>query len=170
MGATTVFELKGQAEIKNINLRVEQHGDEMVRAMDLKLVIASTDATKLVAASDHMDTFFEKGEPKLQEFYPLAIPHKIENLGGTLKAGRKTIKILQCDAAKVKIKPLYGSKAEVRLTLKISPMGDIDVVQLHSWLRAVVKIDLEERQLDLPAMDQPTPIDKNKGKGDQVTH
>ncbi len=163
-----MFELNGEAEIKNINLRVEQHGDELVRAMDLKLIIASTDATKLVAASDHMDTFFEKGEPKLQEFYPLTIPHKIENLSGTLKAGRKTIKILQCDAAKVKIKPLFGSLAEVRLTLKISPMGDLDIVQLHSWLRAVVKINLEERQADLPAMQQPTPITKNRAAKDKA--
>ena len=72
------------AELKKINLRPEIHGDTPVRAMDLRFVAADVDGARLDAMIPdyQVKLYDEKGQPLLQEVYPLVVRHKIENTTG----------------------------------------------------------------------------------------
>ena len=55
---------KARSEMKNVNLRTENNGDEKVLAVDLKIVanIAAKDAAPLFAdAPDMLDSLFDEG-------------------------------------------------------------------------------------------------------------
>jgi len=155
-----MFEIKGETEIKDIRLRMEAHDDTLQRCMFLKVAIADTDAANLDSAvPDMLAAFFDHKEPRLQEIYPLKVAHHIDNCVVMLSTGkgatRKKIKLDGCDLSKISITPRYGGHAELGLTLKVVPLLDGVTDQLHKWLRGIVMMEIKEKQLDLPAMNQP---------------
>lgn len=164
-----MFVVKGQAEVKNINVRAEVHGDELMRAIDVKLVMADIEAKKMDSAVPGLVATFWKGQqPLLQEVYPLKIRHKIENVLCTLKVGRKTVKLGFKDkqgrlheavVKKISVTPQFGGRCQVTLTVSCL-IGNGVLDPLHRWLKAVVNVNIVERQMELPAMNQKQPAKK----------
>ncbi len=155
-----MFVVKGQAEIKNINVRAQVHGDEMVRAIDVKLVMVDIDAKKMDSAVPGLVATFWKGQqPMLQEVYPLKIRHKIENVICKLKVGRKRVKLQEAVVKKISVTPRFGGRCEITLTVSCV-IGDRILDPLHKWLKGMVGIEIVEHQMELPAMDQKQPAKK----------
>ncbi len=160
-----MFVIKGQAEVKNINVRAEAHGDELMRAIDVKLVMVDVDAQRIDSAVPGMVATFWKGkQPVLQEVYPLKIRHKIENAICTLKVGRKRIKLQDAVVKKISVTPQFGGRCQVTLTVACL-IGDGVLDPLHNWLKGMVAIEIVERQMELPAMDQKQDAAARKGRG-----
>ena len=91
------------------------------------------------------------------------------NISAGKGSGKKKVKLDGCDLSKISITPRFGQHAELGLTLKIVPLQDGVADQLHKWLRGIVMLQIEQKQLDLPGMDQkeppaPTPIRGNGQK------
>ena len=150
-----MFVIQGEAEIKNINVRAEVHGDELVRALDIRLAITDIDAKRLDSAIPGLRELFWKGEqPHLQELYPLKVRHKIENVSVSIKSGRRTVKLESADVLKVQVTPKFGGRCEMLLSVKVSRIGDGLLDPLHAWLKGLLTVDIAERQLTLPEMEQ----------------
>ena len=159
-----MFVIKGAAEIKNVNLRAEVHGDSLVRAIDVKLAITDVDAKRLDSAIPGlMEMFWEHEQPRVQEIYPLKVRHTIENVTATIGVGRKTVKLVGADVRKVHITPKFGHLCEMLLSIRCAEIGDGTIDPLHKWLKGTVDIEIVERQLTLPDMDQ----GEGKGEGEE---
>lgn len=156
-----MFVIKGAAEIKNVNLRAEVHGDTLVRAVDIKLAVADVDAERLGSAIPGlMELFWDGEQPRAQEIYPLKVRHTIENVTATLSVGRKSVTLKGADVRKVHITPKFGARCEILLSIRCTEIGDGTIDPLHKWLKGTVELEIVERQLTLPEMEQA------EGKGD----
>lgn len=150
-----MFVIKGKAELKNINIRVQAHGDELVRAMDLKLAMEDADPARLDSAvSDLTDRFWNKDEPLVQEIYPLRVGHKLENCAVELSDGKVKVKLNGADVKKIEITPHHGRRVGMVYTVQAIEIQDGILDTLHKWLRGVITVDVVERQMELPDMEQ----------------
>ena len=149
-----MFDIKGTAELKNINLRVEMNGDDFARAMDLLLVVDGVPADKLTSAIPNLrENFYEGDQPQLQEIYPLIVRHKIENIAATLKVDKDSVKLKAADVSKIEITPQPGGICQVRLTVQ-SSMYPLDcLATLSLWLRHEIALTINERQLRAVGME-----------------
>lgn len=136
---------KAEAELKNVNLRTENNGDERVLAVDLKVhcSIPADEVKPLFADTpDLLDTLFDKGgtvlNPVVEFMYRVPIdnvevqiddlsPHK----GGKVK---KNIKLI----------PRNGRRFETIMTIQLSDVGDVRA--LAKRLHEEVKISIKEQQ------------------------
>lgn len=160
-----MFVVKGQAEIKNVNMRAQVHGDELMRAIDVKLVMVDIDAKKMDSAVPGLVATFWRGQqPLLQEVYPLKVRHKIENVICKLKVGRKRVKLQEAVVKKISVTPRFGGRCEITLTVSCI-IGDGVLDPLHKWLKGMVGIEIVEHQMELPAMEQKQPAKQTKGNG-----
>jgi hypothetical protein len=158
-----MFVIKGAAEIKNINVRAEVHGDSLVRAIDVKLAITDVDAKQLGSAIPGlMELFWEGEQPRAQEIYPLKVRHTIENVTATISVGRKTVKLAGADVRKVHITPKFGHLCEMLLSIRCAEIGDGLLDPLHKWLKGTVEVEIVERQLRLAGMEQDEGKDQEK--------
>jgi hypothetical protein len=149
-----MFEIKGEAELKNINVRAEIHGEELVRAIDVKLVMTDVDAKLLNAAVPGLvKTFWDGEQPAFQELYPLKIRHKIENATAEIKVGKAQVQLLDVTMQKIEVTPLFGKRCQIAFTVR-SQIGDGILDSLHAWLKGKVNIEIEERQMEIPGMAQ----------------
>lgn len=146
-----MFVINGTAELKSINLRAEAHGDEIVRAMDIKLLAVDVDAARLDSAIPDMDRLWDGDQPVLQEVYPVKVRHKLENMKVTMD---ELPKDFDCTVDRIEITPKHAKRCDVLLTLKVSHVQDGFLDKLHAALRSQVTLDIVERQLELPEMEQ----------------
>lgn len=139
---------KAEAELKNVNLRTENNGDERVLAVDLKLVanVSAKDVAPLFSDSpEQLDTMFDKGgnvlNPLFEQYYRVPIENielVIDDLkpfrGGRVKKGMRMV-------------PRNGRRFELKLTVQLSDVPDIR--PLAKRLNEEVKITIIERQQSL---------------------
>ena len=137
-----------QGELKNVNLRTENNGDERVLAVDLKILanISSEDVAPLFSDTPDMRaTLFDKGGNVLNPVVEFVYRVPVENIelqlddlkpyvGGRVKKNMKLI-------------PRNGNRFEVTLTAQITDIGDVRT--LVKRLHEEVKITIIERQQSL---------------------
>lgn len=137
-----------QAELKNVNLRTENNGDERVLAVDLKVNanVAAPDMAPLFEDTpDLLNTIFDKGGNVLNPVVEFIYRVPIENVevalddlkpfkGGRLKKNMKLI-------------PRNGQRFEITATLQITDVGDVRA--LAKRLHEEVTISIIERQQSL---------------------
>ena len=139
---------KAQAELKNVNLRTENNGDERVLAVDLKIVanISAEDVVPLFADSPNMlDSLYDDGGNVLATCFEYIYRVPIENVeiqvddlkpfvGGKIKKGIKLI-------------PTDGERFSVTMTAQLSDVTDIR--PLAKRLNENVHVTVIERQQSL---------------------
>jgi len=148
-----MFVIKSAAEIKNVNLRMEAHGDDLVRAVDVKLIVADVEAKRLDSAIADIEEYWHGDALILQETYPVKVQHTIENVAATMTVGKKTITMTGADIRKVSITPRHGGRCQVELSIRCIEIGN-EIVELHKWLKGTVELEVVERQLTLPELEQ----------------
>ncbi len=136
------------AELKNVNLRTENNGDERILAVDLKVeaLIPAKDVAPLFADSpDLLDTLYDEGGSVLATCFEHIYRVPIENIefsiddlkpfvGGKVKKGMKLI-------------PRNGKQFAVTLTVQLSDVSDVR--PLAKRLHEEVQITIIERQQSL---------------------
>jgi len=142
---------KADAELKNVNLRTENNGDERVLACDLKIKanISATEAKPLFSDTPSLiATLFDKGGNVLNPVFEFKYRMPIENVetqlddkkykGGKIKKNMKLI-------------PRNGKRFEVLLTIQLTDVKDVRAFAAR--LHEEVKVSIIERQqsLDLKA-------------------
>lgn len=139
---------KANAELKNVNLRTENNGDERVLAVDLKVIanLAAKDCAPLFADSpDLLDTLWDEGGNVLASCFEYTYRVPIENIelqiddlkpfvGGKVKKNMKLI-------------PRDGKRFQATLTAQLSDVGDVR--PLAKRLHEEVSINIIERQQTL---------------------
>jgi len=142
---------KADAELKNVNLRTENNGDERVLACDLKIKanISATEAKPLFADTPKLiSTLFDSGGNVLNPVFEFKYRMPIENVetqlddkkykGGKIKKNMKLI-------------PRNGKRFEILLTIQLTDVKDVRAFAAR--LHEEVKVSIIERQqsLDLKA-------------------
>lgn len=142
---------KADAELKNVNLRTENNGDERVLACDLKIKanISATEAKPLFSDTPNLiATLFDKGGNVLNPVFEFKYRMPIENVetqlddkkykGGKIKKNMKLI-------------PRNGKRFEILLTIQLTDVKDVRAFAAR--LHEEVKVSIIERQqsLDLKA-------------------
>jgi len=142
---------KADAELKNVNLRTENNGDERVLACDLKIKanISATEAKPLFADTPKLiATLFDSGGNVLNPVFEFKYRMPIENVetqlddkkykGGKIKKNMKLI-------------PRNGKRFEILLTIQLTDVKDVRAFAAR--LHEEVKVSIIERQqsLDLKA-------------------
>jgi len=139
---------KAKAQLKNVNLRTENNGDEKVLAVDLKIEadIAAKDAAPLFSdAPDLLDAVWDEGGNALSSCFEYLYRVPIENIelciddlkpfkGGKVK---KNMKLL----------PRDGKRFTVILSAQLSDVTDVR--PLAKRLHEEVVITIIERQQTL---------------------
>lgn len=148
-----MFVISGAAEIKNVNLRMEAHGDDSVRAVDVKLIVADVEAKRLDSAIADIEEYWRGDRLLFQETYPVRVQHTIENVTATLTVGNKKITLTGADVRKVSITPRHSGRCQVELSIRCIEIGK-EIIELHKWLKGTVELEIVERQLSLPDMEQ----------------
>jgi hypothetical protein len=142
--------LKGQAELRKINLRMEAHGDAMMRAFDLRFIAKDIDAERIDSLiPKYKDWLYEKEAPILQEIYPLVIRHKIQNVNVDITAFKQSINLVGCDVSKIKMTPRTGFRCDLDFTIQASEFTDGILDLLSRWQGDLMDIEIVERQLEL---------------------
>lgn len=144
---------KAQAELKNVNLRTENNGDERVLAVDLKInvnVSAKEIAPLFQDTPKLLDTLFDKGGNVLNPVVEFKYRVPIENIELAID-GLKSYK-----GGKVKknmmMIPRNGRRFELILTAQLSDVTDIRplVKRLHEEIR--LQITERQQSLELSAV------------------
>jgi len=141
-----------QAEVKNVNLRTENNGDERILATDIKILanVAVADIAPLFQDTPNLlATLFDKGGNVLNPVVEFLYRVPIENIELTIddlkpfKGGRvkKNVKMI----------PRNGSRFEVTMTVQLTDVGDVRT--LAKRLHEEVKISIIERQQSLGLQD-----------------
>lgn len=139
---------KAQGELKNVNLRTENNGDERVLAVDVKINanISAKDCAPLFSDTpDLLATLYDKGGNVLNPVVEFIYRVPIENIELTIddlkpfKGGRvkKNMKLI----------PRNGSRFEVTMTVQLTDVGDVRA--LAKRLHEEVQIAILERQQSL---------------------
>jgi hypothetical protein len=147
-----MFDVKTAAELRNINLRVESHGENMVRAMDIKLMLLDVPVSKLTSAiPDFEKRFYDGEQPILQEISPFQIQHKIENVEATIDNTKLTGADIK-KGARCWHKP--GFVCNLEIIVQASDFNDAALTALSKHIKEEVKCSITERQTKLPGMEQ----------------
>lgn len=148
-----MLDIKAKAEIKNVNVRTEVHGDENVPAIDIKMMLIGVPVEKISTLCPYMGNRFydEHGQVVIGEVNPLFVYHKVDNVAVELD-GRK---ITECDIKKkAKIQLLPNKIANVELTVQTEHHDDL-VLHVMACLKEQVDVTIIERQADaIDEMDQ----------------
>ena len=144
-----MFDINTKAELRNINLRAETHGDEYARAIDVQLMLLQVPVDRITSALS-LERFYEGDQPVLQEVYPLCVKHKINNLAVTI--GK--VKLNGADAKGIEVTPQPGKVCNVKITVQSSGFGKGVLDQLSEHLREECDVTIVERQMQAPGMDQ----------------
>lgn len=159
-----MFQIKAEAELRNINNRAEAHGEEMVRAVDLKLIAIDAKADKLDGAiNGFLSLYFDKkGEPLGAEAFPLRVRHKIDRGRVVITHGRKKVAFPDVTLKGIQLTPKTGRKVDCTFTVQVSDYEDGVMDKITRWQREVVKVEVTQRQLDIDEMDQEEPTQERK--------
>lgn len=117
---------KAHAELKNVNLRTENNGDDRVLACDLKLQLDATAkelAPLFADVPNLLDAIYDQGGDVLCPEFQLVYRVPIENVEVTLD------KLKPMKGGKIKknaiLLPRNGKRMQVTLTVQFSGVGDI---------------------------------------------
>lgn len=140
------MEINTKAEIKNLNCRVEAHGDEYVPAVDVKMLLLSVPVNQLGAfCPDIGNRFYDGDLVAVGEINPFPVHHKIENV----KAVIGGVELNGADIKKgTKIRLLPERFANVELTVQGQHYDNV-AVEVLGMLRAEVDVSINERQLKI---------------------
>jgi hypothetical protein len=136
------------AELKNVNLRTENNGNERILAIDLKInanVTAKEVAPLFADTPNMLDTLYDEGgnvlNPVVQFHYRVPIEN-VELVVNDLKPfkGGKVKKNMQ-------MIPRNGKRMEIIFTVQITDVPDVRA--LAKLLHEEVKISIIERQQSL---------------------
>jgi len=154
-----MFQLKAEAELRNINCRAEAHGEEMVRAIDLKLIAIDAKADKMDGAiNGFLKMYYDsKGNPLGAEAFPLRIRHKIDRGRVTIQQGRKKVTFPDVTIKAIQLTPKSGKKVDCTFTVQVSDYDDGVMDKVTHWQREIVKVEVEQRQLDIDEVKQDEP-------------
>lgn len=147
-----MFDVKTKAELRHINLRAEAHGEDMVRAIDVKLMLINVPVDKLTSAiPDFEKRFYDGDTPILQEIVPFQIRHNIENVEA--KIGKVTLKGADIKKnSKCWHKP--GKVCDIEIKVQSADFTDAALTTLSKQLKEEVTVEISERQGTIPGMDQ----------------
>ena len=137
-----------QGELKNVNLRTENNGDERILAVDIKINanVAANDLAPLFSDTPEMlSTLYDKGGNVLNPVVEFTYRVPIENIELTLddlkpfKGGRvkKNMKLI----------PRNGNRFEVIMTVQLTDVQDVRA--LAKRLHEEIKLSIIERQQSL---------------------
>lgn len=151
-----MFVVKAEAELRNITCRAEANGDEMVRAIDLKLIAIDADASNMDSAiNGFLGMYFDKeGNPLGAESYPLRVRHTLEAATVTISKGSTQVVFNDAQIKGIQLTPKMGKQTDATFVVQASDYPDGIIDKITRWQRDVVKIHVEERQLSIPDMDQ----------------
>lgn len=143
-----MFDFKAEAELAHVNVRAENHGDEFARAIDIKFAADGVPIERVSSVCENpIERLYDsKGERVLMEFYPLKAAHKIENVSCDIKVGRSTVKLIDCDVAKVQLVPQPEHLCDVVFTVQTSAIKDGAIDTITKALREQVTVTMKERQ------------------------
>lgn len=143
---------KAHAELKNVNLRTENNGDERVLACDIKLKLDATAKEIAPLFADVpalLDTLYDEGGNVLSPEFQFVYRVPIENI--TLAID----KMKEWKGGKVKknaiLLPRNGRRMEVTLTIQFSGVGDIR--PMASRLHGEISVTIIEQQESLALKD-----------------
>ena len=137
-----------QAEIKNLNLRTENNGDERILATDIKIVAnvsVKEIAPLFVDTPELLNTLFDKGGNVLNPVVEFIYRVPIENIEITID----DLKVFKGGRVKknMKMVPRNGSRFEITMSVQLTDVGDIRT--LAKRLHEEVKVTIIERQQSL---------------------
>ena len=141
---------KARAELKNMNLRTENNGDEKVLATDLKFSINTTALSVAALFKDApklLDSLYDEGGNVLCEEVMLTYIVPTENVELTidklkpLKGGR--IK------KNVTVRPRQGKRVELVLTVQFTEPTHIEPIAKRLHDEVSIKIIEKQQSLDL---------------------
>lgn len=113
-----MFEVKTKAEIKNLNVRRQTHGDEFVPADDIKLMLMSVPVEKITSACPEIKQRFydDSNQVAVGEILPLVVKHELKNIDVTIGAVKlKGVSIKK----KMKINLLPDHRANVECQISV---------------------------------------------------
>jgi len=146
-----MFDVKCKAEIKNLNIRTENHGDEIVPAVDITMMLIGVPVDRISSACpDIAKRFYEGDQVAVGEVNPLTVGHKLENLHVTI-GGKK---VAGCDikrGAKIMLLPAHLANVEVKVQVQHSDNLAGHVMDL---LKDETDVTINERQLSMVEMNQ----------------
>ena len=141
-----MFDVKCQAEIKGLNVRIECHGEQYIPAMDITMMLLEVPVNRITSACPDMEKRFYRGDiVAIGEVNPLTVQHNLENLTVNI-AGKK---VTGCDikkGMKIQLLPEHKANVEVKIQTRHSDELTCHVIKL---LRSEVMVAINERQLDL---------------------
>jgi len=140
--------VKAQAEVKNINIRTENNGDEKVLAVDVTLLadVSSKEIEPLFENGPQtIASMFDKGGNVLNSLFEMVILIPIENIEFTLD----DLKAYKGGKVKknIRLRPRDGFRFTAKLMVQLSDVTDVR--PLVSRLHSEVKLSIFERQTTL---------------------
>lgn len=150
-----MFDFKATAEVKNLNVRSEIHGDETVPAIDVKLMCMNVPVDKITSACVGIgDRFYDGNRVAVGEVNPLTVSHKLENLTVTLGDSDNAVTMKGVTIKKsMKINLQPDKVADVLLTIQTQHHDQL-AIDIMGMLREEVPVQIGERQLKLAEMEQ----------------
>ena len=145
-----MFEIKAEAELRNINSRAQANGDEWVRALDLKLIAIDAPADKLDGAiNGFLSIYYDaQGNTLGGETYPLKVRHKLDAATVTLKSGRNSVTFNDVILKAIHLTPKTGKRVDCTFTVQAIDYADGILDKLTRWQRETVDVQVQQRQID----------------------
>ena len=143
-----MFDVKTKGEIKKLNVRKEFHGDDLVRAIDIKMMLIGVPVEKLTTAvPDMAKRFYEGDVVAVGEVSPLIVGHRIENLA--VKINDVEFKGANIKK-KMKLHLLPGKIVNIELSVQVSDFTNKQLTRITDlYIESEVKVEIFERQLSM---------------------
>lgn len=143
--------------IDNVNLRKENHGEDLVKAFDISMRMTTTQTVldsliPVAKGEDQMRKviFDDKGYPKYEGIYPLCVHDKLEACFVTIYEGKKKqIKFSECNLASIKATPIYPHKVQLEFKVQGVPTQDVGE-RLWGMIKKEVDVSVTKQQGELP--------------------
>lgn len=130
---------KAEASVTNINLRKEQHGEDLHKALDVTVELTIINSGQLVmealAPTISAQSWDENGEPNLVGL-DIALDHKVESCKAEFMhaLGDPVVVFAQADLKSIKVVPMSRYSLSVKLTVQSLAAGE-DVDPLWDMLK-----------------------------------
>lgn len=146
-----MFQAKSKTGINGLSIRTEVRGNEVVPAIDIKMVMESVPVESISSACPNIAArFYDGDQVAVGEVNPLVVGHKLENL--TVTVGKR--KLAGCDIKKgMKIQLLPERVARLEFTVQAERHGDI-ILFLMEVLKSELMVSIEENQVRIEDMEQ----------------
>ena len=123
-----MLDISGKATIKNLNVRKENHGEEKILAVDLKIEFSSLGKNLCLFFDDSVANFLWRGEDdEIRNFFLSPITYDVDVENCIVKIGKQ--KFGGCIVKKFSMEPLYGGLMKLGCHVILHP-GENDVSKL----------------------------------------